>query len=89
MNLSAELLAVLATIWLGWSGWISVAVIKNQRELSKLNASDINLHNDMEGLKEGFAEMKADVRDRMNNLGTKLDIFLKDEISVLKELAKK
>lgn len=89
MNLSAELLAVLVTIWLGWSGWISIAVIRNQRELSKLNASDINLHNDMQGLKEGFVSLKEDVKETVNKINSKLDVFLKDEISVLKELAKK
>jgi len=89
MSLNSELVAILSAIWIGWSGWISAAVIKNQRELSKLNASDINLHNDMEGLKAGFTSMKDDVKEQIGRLNTKMDIFLKDEISVLKELAKK
>jgi hypothetical protein len=89
MELSTELLAILMTIIIGWVGWISTATIRNQQALSKLNASDVNLHNDMEGLKEGFISLKDDVKEQIAKVNSKLDIFLKDEISVLKELAKK
>lgn len=75
-------------------------VIRNQNSITNLMASDINLnkaqediHKDMgelsELFKDSFAELKEDIKDRMDKVNNRLDIFLKDEISVLKDLAKK
>lgn len=100
MELGAELIAILVTILLGWAGWISVMVIRNQNAITKLMASDANLskaqediHKDMSDLstlfKESFAELKEDIKERMDKVNNRLDVFLKDEITVLKELAKK
>lgn len=93
MQLSTELIAILTTIVLGWVGWVSIVTIRNQNALTALKVGETNLHKDMEDLtksfKEGFAELKDDVKEQMNKVNLRLDIFLKDEISVLKELAKK
>jgi len=100
MELSTELIAILVTILLGWAGWVSAGLIKNQTAITKLMASDSNLgkaqediHHDMTELsktfKESFSELKEDFRGQMDKVNVRLDIFLKDEISVLKELAKK
>lgn len=93
MELSGELIAILTTILLGWMGYISILTIQNKTNLTALKIGETNLHDDMEKLsstlKESFAEMKDDVKDQINKVNSRLDIFLKDEITVLKELAKK
>ena len=93
MQLSTELIAILTTIVLGWVSWVSVVTIRNQNALTALKVGETNLHKDMEDLtksfREGFAELKDDVKEQMNKVNLRLDIFLKDEISVLKELARK
>lgn len=93
MELSTELVAVLLAITLAWAGWVSIVTINNQKSLSNLQNANAALHKDMEDisntLKESFADMKSDVKDQIDKVNTRLDIFLRDEISVLKELAKK
>lgn len=70
-----------------------MVTIRNQNALTALKVGETNLHKDMEDLtksfKEGFSELKQDVKEQMDKVNMRLDIFLKDEISVLKELAKK
>lgn len=72
---------------------MSLVTINNQKSLSNLQNANAMLHKDMEGisneLKDSFAEMKEDVKDRMDKMNQRFDLFLKDEISVLKEIAKK
>lgn len=93
MELSTELILLICTIVIAWVGWVSTVTIRNQIALSNLKTSDVNLHKDMENLskslKESFSEMKDEVKEQINRVNTRLDIFLKDEITVLKELAKK
>lgn len=93
MELSVELIVVLSGVVLTWAVWISSVTIRNQSALTALKVGETNLHKDMEDLsktlKESFAEMKEDVKEQINKVNSRLDIFLKDEISVLKDLAKK
>ncbi len=89
MELSTELVAILATISLGWAGWISVTTIRNQTAISKAQASEEVLHNDMKDLSTTMKESFADVKDQINKVNTRLDTFLSNEIAVLKDLAKK
>lgn len=100
MDLSSELLVILATISAGWVSLVSMVAIKNQNAITRLMASDSTLtkaqeevHKDMAELskafKDNFSEMKDTVNEQMNKVNSRLDIFLKDEITVLKELVKK
>lgn len=93
MELSIELVVILSGIVVTWAVWISSVTIKNQTNLTALKVGETNLHKDMEDLtksfKEGFADLKEEVKEQINKVNSRLDIFLKDEITVLKELAKK
>lgn len=89
MQLSIELIIIISGIVLTWAVWISSVTVKNQNNLSALKIGETNLHKDMADLtatfKEGFAEMKEDVRREIDKVNVRLDLFLKDEITVLKD----
>ncbi len=70
--METELIAILATITLGWAGWISITVINNQKEIKALSS-----------LGTQFTQMN----EKIDGLSSRVDLFLKTEVDTLKKLA--
>lgn len=74
--MGAETIAagLIVVIAAGWIGWISLSTIQNQRKIDKLSS-----------LGDQFDGLRKDI----GGLSRRLDVFLKNEIDVLKEIAEK
>lgn len=89
-----------STALLFWMGWISVFAIQTNRKADKSLSNDVMAQREIETivkgmetmtseLKSSFKELVTEVKSEMKTTNHRLDHFMKEEIDVLKHLAKK
>jgi hypothetical protein len=69
-----EIYAVLIASGLAWVGWISIMTIQNN---SKING--------LMSIKDSVTDLKDDIK----GVSQRLDIFIKNELDAIKEIANK
>lgn len=67
-----EAIAVIGVIFVGWVGWISITTIQNNVKINSLMS-----------IKDGVVGLKDDIKA----LSSRLDLFLKNELDTLKDIA--
>ncbi len=72
--MGAEIYAVIGVLFTGWVAWISLTTIQNNAKISGLMS-----------IKNGMTRIEDDVK----GINNRLDIFIKNELDALKEIAEK
>lgn len=73
---------------LAWGVWITRQSYKNEKEIAVNTANDQKVRSDLERIYNIMDETKSDNKDRFDRMEGKLDLFLNQEISFLKQISK-
>lgn len=90
-----EILAISATLAVGWMGWLSLTTIQNKVKINTLTNNNAAIEKDLaealkhmektsQEMKASFKEMREDVKSDINSLSGRLDTFMRTEIDALK-----
>ncbi len=72
------LIGILCTVIIAWMGWVSLTIVRNY-----------NNSTDTSELKSAFNEMKKDIKEEIDKVNARQDLFMQREIEELKSLLKK
>lgn len=97
---TVTLIIAMGTAFLAWAGWITVFVIstnaKANRSLTNDEVAAREIASIVQGfkemtkeLKDGFKEFAEEVKDSLKSTNSRLDIFVSNEITELKNMNKK
>jgi hypothetical protein len=73
------------TAFLAWAGWISITVLKANSKAEKSLANDEQNQKEITTISEGMKDLK----DGLQRIETRVDLFLKTELDTLKQIAQK
>lgn len=79
-KMGAEAIAtgLIVVITASWIGWISLNAIQNQNKINKLSS-----------LSDQLSQQYQTLRGDIGGVSRRLDVFIKNELDVLKEIAEK
>lgn len=95
--MEVTLIDILKTVALAWAAWISATTIRNSLALKSVSIENKGIKDDLlqainhmdkssEDMKESFKEMRAEVKNDINDLSNRFDTFISTEINTLKIL---
>lgn len=93
VQIDSSLLFAILAIVLPWAAFITKVTFDNQAKLRLSEQSNEDFKNEFEktckDLTERFKEMKDDVKEDIQKLNQRMDIFFSKELEALKNIANK
>lgn len=83
------LIGILVTVCISWAAWISVFAIQTNQKANKSLSNDESNQKEITAIGDRWDSTAKSLNDKFDKVESRLDMFINQELNLLKQMAQK